>query len=37
MYECNNRKRDEFGEFGSKNHGEQSFGSQDMSFGSLQG
>jgi hypothetical protein len=37
MYECKNIKSDEFREIGRKNHVKQSSGSEDMSFGSLQG
>jgi hypothetical protein len=37
MYECKNRKSDEFWEFGRKNHAKQSSGSKDMCFESFQG
>jgi hypothetical protein len=37
MYECVNRKSDEFREFGSKNHEKLSSGSKDIGFGSVQG
>jgi hypothetical protein len=37
MYECMNRKSDEFWEFGRKNHRKWSFGSEDMGSRSFQG
>jgi hypothetical protein len=37
MYECKNRKSDEFWEFGHKNHGKWSSGSKDIGSGNFQG
>jgi hypothetical protein len=35
MYECRNRKKDEFSEIGLKNQVKRSSGSEDMSFGNF--